>query len=339
MSNGYRVHLLAPCPFLILLRSVVKKESNTLVAKKDTLNEAVVTQVADTLKDKGEVVVEKPGATPYTGHTFSFDAYTNPLESIKAALSEPFPEELISYRDGAWNKQTKQRDQLRYVNVRHYEDRLNKVAYGHWSRSEVTVLPVQEWKDVTVYNAATGKSEKTGEKFEEHGYIATVYVSIYGTTHTGISDFDTMATGADSTAFKRACLPFGLGRELYEKEEVQQASNPQSSYSGNSTQSTGTRSTPTGTAKASDGGYPRPTEGQIKFLARLGVPASLLELKQGENYVITGNIGRDLIDGLKEGGAFEGDPATALALHGITLPAPTRNNGDGLPVRSGYVRR
>lgn len=262
------------------------------------------------------------GSVKLEGVVDNFEAeWTHPLTLIQEALSAPFPQELVSYRDGPYNKATKQKDQLRYVNVNHYEDRLNDLAFGHWSSSEPKIIPAQRW--ATDYD--------TKEKYLEHGFVVTETVTIHGVTHGGTSDFETMVTAGYAAAFKRACLKFGLGRELYEKEEV--TTNPIPSSQQNSSAARGNNSgtTPPTAPARSDGGYPRPTEGQRGFLMKLGVPQSLIEQHDGAgNYTITGNIGRDLIDNLKDGDFTVVD---ALAKHGIQMPVPARPS-DGLPVRS-----
>lgn len=296
-----------------------------------TTKKTTTTDVPGTVAETAEPTPEN--ALNILGVVNDFEAeYIHPLVLIQEALSAPFPQEFVSYRDGPYNKELKRKEQLRYVNINRYEDRLNAVAFGYWSSSEPKVQNVQQWKTPRHQDQNT-KQWVEGEPFIDHGYVVTTTVTIHGVTHGGTSDFEDTVTAGYAAAFKRACLKFGLGRELYEKEEG--TTNPQTSGSTRSTSPQATTSQAGGT-KSSDGGYPRPTEGQRGFLMKLGVPQSLIEQHDGNgNYTITGNIGRLLIDTLKDGGMTVSD---ALAEHGIQMPASTRSS-DGLPVRSGYTRR
>lgn len=289
------------------------------------------TETAETAGTPDLSVVGMPNEVThtFTGTDFPFTPVQSKYESIKELLSAPFPQEFVSFRDGPYNKVTKQKEQLRYVNVNRYEDRLNEIAFGHWSSSEPNVQQAQQW--ATDYD--------TKEKYVQYGFVVTSTVTIYGVTHGGTSDFETTVTAGYAASFKRACLKHGLGRELYEKEEphTNPTSQQQNSngYGGNGTSHAGTP-TSQNTSKTSDGGYPRPTEGQRGFLVKLGVPQSLIDQHQGDNYTITGNIGRDLIDNLKDGSVSVAD---ALAKHGIVLPATPAKPSDGLPVRTRYRTR
>jgi hypothetical protein len=104
-------------------------------------------------------------------------------------LSAPFPASAVKWRVGSISPDKKQAKALPYVEVRHYEDRLNLLCGGDWS---VTFKP---W----------------GERI-------ICELTIYGLTRssTGESANGVAAgTSAEAQAFKRACSRFQLGRYLY----------------------------------------------------------------------------------------------------------------------------
>jgi hypothetical protein len=115
-----------------------------------------------------------------------------PIDSIVAALSAPFPPEIVELKPGAVSEEKKRALALAYVDARHYQARLDaivgssgwQVAYRPWGeRAVICALTIL---DVT--REDVGEAEKGDPN---------------------------QATSAAMQAFKRACAAFGLGRYLY----------------------------------------------------------------------------------------------------------------------------
>ena len=71
--------------------------------------------------------------------------------SLLAALSEPFPAKLLSWRAGAVSRDKKRAQALPYAEPRAYKDRLNALCPGDWS---VVFKPWGEHKlicELTIY--------------------------------------------------------------------------------------------------------------------------------------------------------------------------------------------
>src|SRR5919206_5132712 len=114
------------------------------------------------------------------------------MESIFAALSAPFPLEVVELKPGAIAEDKKRALALAYVDARHYQARLDTVvgpdgwhvAYRPWGeRAVICALTI-----LGVTREDVGEAEKGDPN---------------------------QATSAAMQAFKRACAAFGLGRYLY----------------------------------------------------------------------------------------------------------------------------
>ncbi len=114
---------------------------------------------------------------------------------ILQALSKPFPASVVQWRAGATNRDKTAAMALAYVDVRHYMERLDEVAPG-W-HSEVQPLG--------------------------NGQVV-VRLTVAGVTRTDVGEADpedaNTLTSAFAQAFKRACVQFGLGRDLYHIPKV-----------------------------------------------------------------------------------------------------------------------
>jgi hypothetical protein len=115
-----------------------------------------------------------------------------PLDSIVAALSAPFPPQIVELKPGAVSEEKKRALALAYVDARHYQARLDaivgsagwQVAYRPWGeRAVICALTI-----LGVTREDVGEAEKGDPN---------------------------QATSAAMQAFKRACAAFGLGRYLY----------------------------------------------------------------------------------------------------------------------------
>jgi hypothetical protein len=107
-------------------------------------------------------------------------------------LSAPFPASAIRWRVGSVSPDKKQAKALPYVELRHYEDRLNLLCGGDWS---VTFKP---WGERIIYE-----------------------LTICGLTRSSTGEANgspkgVAGTSAEAQAFKRACSKFKLGRYLYD---------------------------------------------------------------------------------------------------------------------------
>jgi hypothetical protein len=103
-------------------------------------------------------------------------------------LSAPFPASAIKWRVGSVSRDKKQAKALPYVELRHYEDRLNQLCGGDWS---VTFKP---WGERIICELTTFglTRSSTGEANGSPRAVAS--------------------TAAEAQAFKRACSKFQLGR-------------------------------------------------------------------------------------------------------------------------------
>src|SRR5579859_7742443 len=131
------------------------------------------------------------------------------LSSIEADLRRPFPVEEIKFlpkaptrnEQGQWNCLA-----LPYADKRAYEDRLNQLAFSHWSTPATEPVVAGNKLIVTVTLVLCGVARTDlGEAF------------LTGLTRQGeVRDEENSATEAYSQAFRRACAQFSLGRYLYD---------------------------------------------------------------------------------------------------------------------------
>ncbi|HID84327.1 MAG TPA: hypothetical protein EYP54_04330, partial [Anaerolineales bacterium] len=107
-------------------------------------------------------------------------------------LAKPFSVNAVQWRPGATNKDKTRAQALAYVDLREYQDRLDKVVPGAW---EVRVEPLNGTGALKVSLTILGVTrEDVGEASPED---------------------DNTYTSAFAQGFKRACAAFGLGRYLY----------------------------------------------------------------------------------------------------------------------------
>jgi len=114
-------------------------------------------------------------------------------DKILEELGKPFPAEVIQWRETAtWPRENPTKAlAVPYVDLRYYYDRLNNVVGGHWSND---IIPV-------------GNGEKL-----------IVRMTICGSTHSDVGESEkgkNPFTSAFAQAFKRVCVHFGLGAQLY----------------------------------------------------------------------------------------------------------------------------
>jgi hypothetical protein len=109
-----------------------------------------------------------------------------------AALSQPFPAQVVNWKPQATSKDGKKALAVPYVEVRAYQDRLNEVMGADWSDD---------------YEVLDG------------GAVVVCRLTIGGVTRTDVGESNpgdqNTATSALAQAFKRACVKFGLGAYLY----------------------------------------------------------------------------------------------------------------------------
>ena len=183
--------------------------------------------MTDDLQPNGEVVTQIPtvrkdlNTTKLTSFLYLNEnrVYsTVQVKQILEDLSQPFDPELIYWKPQVTSKDKKSAMCAAYADPRAYSDRLNEiVGPGGWSRQfEVYIATgmVKEkktWKD----------GASTSNLVSSSKVMMVSTVSVYGIGHhtsTGETwaDDENAATATEAQAFKRACLPFGLGRYLYD---------------------------------------------------------------------------------------------------------------------------
>ncbi len=126
----------------------------------------------------------------------------NVYTDIQAQLSQPFPAELIEFRQGDRGAA------LTYVELWPYIDRLDQAAPGQWELRDQAVT------HSLVTEGYNGKPM----------VLQTVQVTLHiaGVTQTANSDPKT-PTSAFAQAFKRAAAMHGLGRYLYKAPKLENA--------------------------------------------------------------------------------------------------------------------
>jgi hypothetical protein len=135
--------------------------------------------------------------------------------AILAQLSEPFDPSEIKWRVTHKSKDERRGAVIAYADPRAYQDRLNKIVTpAGWSSSyHVCTL-------TNIMRARGSNKEVMSGKV-----LSTCKVTIDGIgEHSGTgedwADEECAMTSSDAQAFKRACSAFGLGRYLYNLEEV-----------------------------------------------------------------------------------------------------------------------
>ena len=109
-----------------------------------------------------------------------------------AALSQPFPAQVVNWKPQATSKDGQKALAVPYVEVRAYQDRLNEIMGADWS-DDYEVL--------------------------DSGTVVICRLTIGGVTRSDVGESNpsnrNTATSALAQAFKRACVKFGLGAYLY----------------------------------------------------------------------------------------------------------------------------
>ena len=149
--------------------------------------------------------------------------YAKPYEPAKVkeiieALSEPFDEEYIQWKPQTITKDKKKAQAAAYIDTRAAYDRLNDV------------LGNGGWFDLAEVTFTNEFGKKTGWKEEEKinpvtKCLVTIHMGIVGVgLHSGVGEGwgadDNAYTIAFAQALKRAAVPFGMGRYLYDLPKV-----------------------------------------------------------------------------------------------------------------------
>jgi hypothetical protein len=135
--------------------------------------------------------------------------------AILAQLSEPFDPSEIKWRVTHTSKDGRRGAVIAYADPRAYQDRLNKIVTAAGWSSTYHICTLTNIMRARGYN----KEVMSGK------VLSTCKVTIDGIgEHSGTgedwADEECAMTSADAQAFKRACSAFGLGRYLYNLEEV-----------------------------------------------------------------------------------------------------------------------
>lgn len=145
-------------------------------------------------------------------------------------LKEPFPEEIIKYREGPYDKIAKQTQYFKYIPSEHLQERLDSILGLGWSweiTKAETVKIIKEVKQYSKEKDENGRSsysmvEKEVEQVIVLGKLTlrlpddttSVRDSLGGCDVTyGVQAGDPFKI-ASSNAFKKACLEFGIGRYI-----------------------------------------------------------------------------------------------------------------------------
>jgi hypothetical protein len=135
--------------------------------------------------------------------------------AILAQLSEPFDPSEIKWRVTHTSKDGRRGAVIAYADPRAYQDRLNKIVTAAGWSSTYHICTLTNIMRARSYN----KEVMSGK------VLSTCKVTIDGIgEHSGTgedwADEECAMTSADAQAFKRGCSAFGLGRYLYNLEEV-----------------------------------------------------------------------------------------------------------------------
>ena len=135
--------------------------------------------------------------------------------AILAQLSEPFDPHEINWRVTHTSKDGRRGAVIAYANPRAYQDRLNKLlTAGGWSSSYhvctlTNIMRVRGQNKEVMSGKVLSTCKVTIEGIGEHSATGEAW-----------ADDECAMTRADAQAFKRACSAFGLGRYLYNLDEV-----------------------------------------------------------------------------------------------------------------------
>jgi hypothetical protein len=135
--------------------------------------------------------------------------------TILAQLSEPFDPREIKWRVTHTSKDSRRGAVIAYADARAYQDRLNTIVTAAGWSSNYHVCTLTNIMRTRGFN----KEIMSGK------VLSTCRVTIEGigdhsATGEAWADEDCAMTSSDAQAFKRACSAFGLGRYLYNLEEV-----------------------------------------------------------------------------------------------------------------------
>jgi hypothetical protein len=135
--------------------------------------------------------------------------------TILAQLSEPFDPREIKWRVTHTSKDSRRGAVIAYADARAYQDRLNTIVTAAGWSSNYHVCTLTNIMRTRGFN----KEVMSGK------VLSTCKVTIEGigdhsATGEAWADEDCAMTSSDAQAFKRACSAFGLGRYLYNLEEV-----------------------------------------------------------------------------------------------------------------------
>lgn len=135
--------------------------------------------------------------------------------AILAQLSEPFDPREIKWRVTHTSKDGRRGAVIAYADPRAYQDRLNKIvtAAGWSSNYHVCTL-------TNIMRARGFNKEVMSGKVLSTCKVMIEGIGDHSATGEAWADEDCAMTSADAQAFKRACSAFGLGRYLYNLEEV-----------------------------------------------------------------------------------------------------------------------
>ena len=135
--------------------------------------------------------------------------------TILAQLSEPFDPREIKWRVTHTSKDSRRGAVIAYADPRAYQDRLNKIvtAAGWSSNYHVCTL-------TNIMRARGFNKEVMSGKVLSTCKVMIEGIGDHSATGEAWADEDCAMTSADAQAFKRACSAFGLGRYLYNLEEV-----------------------------------------------------------------------------------------------------------------------
>jgi len=141
------------------------------------------------------------------------------LEMLADGLREPFAVEDVKFlpkspiqTKGEWKCLA-----LPYADKRAYEDRLNDLAFGHWSTPPTTPLVAGNKLVIPVTIVLCGVA---------HTDYGEAFLSSLN-RNGNVREEDNSATVAYSQAFRRACAQFRLGRYLYQLSKVWVPYNPE----------------------------------------------------------------------------------------------------------------
>lgn len=170
-------------------------------------------------------------------------------EELKKRIQEPIDEKVIRYmpKGGA---------NIPFVNITDLKDVLDERAgFGNWSVYIKNEMVAGDYYVVTVTLGITTDEEALSQDGQ-------------GSEKVTKEDYGGFVASAYAQAFRRACESFGLGRELWRKEELGYASGGKSDYRGNTSQQSAPKQTFT-PAKNDQGEIEFPSDPISKSLSDL----------------------------------------------------------------------